>query len=138
MTGLQENLPEGNGHIIRSEDGKVALWAGVIDDLWKMGKPVGEGGPWRDSEVKADEPSDAYLIGFYDKRSLKLSHQSDKPVQFKIEVEPIGHGPWMVYQEVSVKAGETYEYSFPETFQSRWIRFVANRDCQATAWLKYE
>jgi hypothetical protein len=138
MTGLQENLPEGNEHIIRSEDGKVALWAGVIDDLWKMGKPVGEGGPWKDAEVKAGEPSDAYLIGFYDKRSLKLSHQSDKPVHFKIEVEPIGHGPWMIYKEVIVKPGETFEYDFPETFQSRWIRFVTDKDCKATAWLSYK
>jgi hypothetical protein len=138
MTGLREDLPKENEHIIRSDDGKAALWAGVIDDLWKLGKPAGEGGPWKDTQVKAEEPSDAYLIGFYDKRSLKLSHHSDKPVTFTIEVEPIGHGPWMNYREVVVKPGETFEYTFPETFQSRWIRFIANADCQATAWLKYE
>lgn len=138
MTGLKEDLPENDEHLIWSDDGKAAVWAGVIDDLWKLGKPVGQGGPWKDSKVKANESSDAYLIGFYDKRSLKLSHQSDKPVQFKIEVEPIGHGPWMVYREVIVKPGETYEYQFPETFQSRWIRFVADKNCQATAWLEYQ
>jgi hypothetical protein len=138
MTGLQQDLQEGNDHIIRSADGQAAVWSGVIDDLWELGKPVGEGGPWKEAHVKAGEPSDPYLIGFYDKRSLKLSHQSDKPVTFRIEVEPIGHGPWMNYREVLVKAGETFEYKFPETFQSRWIRFVADKDCQATAWLKYE
>ena len=138
MTGLQQDLPEGNDHIIRSSDGQATVWAGVIDDLWKLGKPVGEGGPWKEAHVKAGEPSDPYLIGFYDKRSLKLSHQSDKPVTFRIEVEPIGHGHWMNYREVLVKAGETFEYNFPETFQSRWIRFVTDNDCQATAWLKYE
>ncbi len=138
MTGLQNELPQNDGHIVQSKDGKAAVWAGVIDDLWKLGKPVGVGGPWKDSEVKAGEPSDPYLIGFYDKRSLQLSHQASQPVQFKIEVEPIGHGPWMVYQEVTVKPGEIYENNFPETFQSRWIRFISDKDCQATAWLKYE
>ncbi|MEN6455495.1 MAG: hypothetical protein ABFD10_14660 [Prolixibacteraceae bacterium] len=138
MTGLQNELPQNDQHIIQSNDGNAAVWAGVIDDLWKLGKPVGEGGPWKDSEAKAGEPSDPYLIGFYDKRSLQLSHQSSQPVQFKIEVEPIGHGPWMVYQEVTVNPGEVYETSFPETFQSRWIRFSSDRDCLATAWLKYE
>lgn len=138
MTGIDTKAAKGNPHVVVSEDGKASVWAGVIDDLWQMGKPVGEGGPWKNSAVKAGVASDPYLIGFYDKRSLKLSHDSKETVTFKIEVEPIGHGPWMTYQTVPVKSGETLEYSFPETFQSRWIKFVANQDCQATAWLKYE
>jgi hypothetical protein len=44
----------------------------------------------------------------------------------------------MSYQTVSVKPGETFEYAFPESFQSRWIRFATDKDCSATAWLKYE
>jgi hypothetical protein len=110
----------------------------VIDDLWKLGKPTGHGGPWNDTPVKANESSDPYLIGFYDERSLKLSHQSDRPVTFSIEVEPIGHGPWMLYQEVTVAPGETFEHTFSDSFQSRWIRFRTNADCEATAWLEYK
>lgn len=138
MTGLSEKLPDSNEQIVRSEDGKAAVWAGVIDDLWKLGKPVGEGGPWKDSDIKAGQPSDPYLIGFFDKRSMKLSHESDKAVTFRLEVEPVGHGPWMKYREVTVKPEETFEYGFPDNFQSRWIRFVADTDCRATAWLTYE
>ncbi len=138
MTGIDQKTANGNPHVIVSEDGNAAIWAGVIDDLWQAGKPVGEGGPWKNSAVKASVASDPYLIGFYDQRSLSLSHDSKEAVTFKIEVEPIGHGPWMTYQEVTVKSGETFEYMFPETFQSRWIRFVADKDCKATAWLKYE
>jgi hypothetical protein len=138
MTGIEPNLKQHNPHVIVSEDGKAAVWAGVIDDLWNMGKPVGEGGPWKNSAVKAGVASDPYLIGFYDKRSLQISHDSKESVTFRIEVDPIGHGPWMDYQRVSVKPGETYTFSFPETFQTRWIRFAADKDCTATAWLKYE
>ena len=137
MTGV-ENGKSNNSRIIRSEDGAASVWAGTIDDLWEFGKPVGEGGPWKDSRVKAGVPSDPYLIGFYDKKSLKLSHNSPRAVTFKIQVEPIGHGPWMNYKEVSVKNGETFEFTFPEGFQSRWIRFAADRDCEATAWLSYK
>ncbi len=137
MTGIHPDAKAGE-HIVRSDDGQAAVWVGAIDDLWKLGKPVGHGGPWKNSLVKAGEPSDPYLIGFYDQRSLQLSHQADTPIQFRIEVEPIGHGPWMVYQEVTVNPGETYKYRFPESFQSRWIRFVTNQECQTTAWLKYE
>ena len=138
MTGINAKAAKGNPHVVVSEDGKAAVWAGAIDDIWQMGKPVGEGGPWKNSAVKSGIASDPYLIGFYYQRSLKLSHDSKETVTFKIEVEPVGHGPWMTFQTVSVKSGETFEYSFPETFQSRWIRFIADKDCSATAWLKYE
>ena len=138
LTGLNPDLSTGNPHVINSSDGKAAVWAGVIDDLWQLGKPVGEGGPWKNSPVKASAASDPYLIGFYDKRSLKLSHDLKEPVHFKIEVEPVGHGPWMIYQTLTVKPGEIKEFTFSDHFQSRWIRFVTDKDCSATAWLKYE
>jgi hypothetical protein len=44
----------------------------------------------------------------------------------------------MTYHTVTVKPGETFEYSFPESFQARWIRFVADKSCKATTWLRYE
>ena len=138
LTGIDPSAAKDHAHIVTSSDGKAAVWAGVFDDLWKMGKPVGEGGPWKDTTVRAGEASDPYLIGFYDRRSLKLSHNSNEAVTFNIEVDPIGHGPWMTAKKVTVKAGETFNYSFPATFQSRWIRFAADRDCNATAWLHYE
>lgn len=138
MTGLVPNSIKANSHIIKSTDGKVMVWAGVIDDLWKMGKPTGEGGPWKNSTVKAGEASDPYLLGFYDQRTLELLHANNQSVTFRIEVEPIGHGPWMTYKTVTVKAGEKFKMTFPYSFQSRWIRFVANHDCEATAWLEYK
>jgi hypothetical protein len=138
MTGIDPKAANENQLIIISEDGKAAVWAGVIDDLWKMGKPSGTGGPWKDSDVKAGEPSDPYLIGFYDNRKLQLSHNLKEPVRFMVQVDPIGHGPWMNYKELSVKPGETLNFIFPDSFQSRWIRFVSDKDCLATAWLKYD
>lgn len=137
MTGI-DNQTADNAHIIASNDGKAQVWAGTIDDLWKLGKPVGQGGPWKNNEVTAGTPSDAYLIGFYDKKSLEISHKSNQSVTYRIEVEPIGHGPWMLYKEVTVKPNEVFKYTLPDSFQARWIRFVADKDCEATAWLTYE
>jgi len=138
MTGIDPKTGKDNPHIIFSDDRKAAVWAGVIDDLWKMGKPVGHGGPWKNTEVKASEYSDPYLIGFYDHKKVSLSHDLKEPVNFKIEVEPVGHGPWMTYKEVTIPQGETFEHNFPDNFQARWIRFISNKNCKATAWLVYE
>ena len=138
MTGIDPAAAQGNPHVIISQDGKAAVWAGVIDDLWKMGKPTGRGGPWKNTAVKANQPSDPYLIGFYDKRRLTLSHDSKEPVTFRIEAEPVGHGPWMPYKEITVASGKALDFTFPDGFQSRWIRFVADQPAVATAWLTYQ
>ncbi|MHA8070119.1 hypothetical protein ACS6L2_12610 [Aquirufa ecclesiirivi] len=137
MTGLEKESPT-NEHIITSADGKAKVWAGTIDDLWKLGKPTGQGGPWKNSFVTANMKSDPYLIGFYDKKSLKISHKSKQTITFTIEIEPIGHGPWMVFKKVEIKPNETFEYTFASDFQARWIRFSSNKNCEATTWLTYQ
>ncbi|MCD6355430.1 MAG: hypothetical protein J7L95_07765, partial [Prolixibacteraceae bacterium] len=136
MTGLNPDT-KADEHIVRSDDDKAVVWVGVIDDLWQMGKPAGHGGPWKNSIVEAGVPSDPYLIGFYDKKTVEISHDSNQSVTFKIEVNPIGHGPWMLYKKVTVKQGETFKHKFSENFQARWIRFVADKNCTATTWLNY-
>lgn len=141
MTGIDaKSQPDHatNKHLITSEDEKVTLWAGAIDDLWKLGKPTGVGGPWKDSQVAENEVSDPYLIGFYDEKRLFLSHKHDQPVTFTIETQPAGHGPWMVYKEITVDQNEIFAYEFPDAFEARWIRFATNADCMATAWLEYK
>lgn len=138
MTGIDLDRASKNPeHIFTSTDKKAAVWAGAIDDLWKLGKPTGKGGPWFDSSVKTGVASDPYLIGFYDKKMLSLSHDAKQAVSIRLEVDPGGDGNWMEYQVLTVKAGEKLSFEFPKGFQARWIRFVADHDCKATAFLTY-
>lgn len=126
-----------NTRIVTSDDGKLSLWAGVIDDLWKLGKPTGNGGPWVDRHVSAGEYSEPYLIGFYDRRTLNLSHKSDHKVQFTVEADPTGEGDWMHYADFEVNPDDSFIYKFPDSFQARWIRFKTDTPCVATTWLEY-
>ena len=86
------------------------------------------------NSVRRDPPDSVQYL----KKSLKISHKSNEAVSFKIEIEPIGHGPWMVFKEVVVKPNETFEYTFAPDFQARWIRFSANKNCEASTWLTYK
>lgn len=138
MTGISPGEAGSNPHVIVSDDGKAAVWAGAVDDLWKLGKPVGHGGPWFNDSVRAGDPSDPYLMGFYDRKKLSLSHGSDRPVTVKIEVDPTGNGVWMPYMACSVEPHAIWRHEFPEGFQAQWIRFTADSDVRATAWLDYE
>jgi len=136
LTGISDKNVQ-NEHIIRSSDGQAAVWAGTIDDLWKLGKPIGKGGPWFNSMVKANVPSDPYLIGFYDKRDLKISHNSNQTITFLLQADPSGTGCWMDFTEFIIEPDKTFDYTFPEEFQARWIRFVADKECIASALLNY-
>ena len=137
MSGIQPDAPA-NDHIIRSDDGKAALWAGAIDDLWKLGKPRGEGGPWKNTQVKAGQPSDPYLMWGYDKRMLTLSHDAKQAVNMKVELDLTGTGLWVTYQQAHMAEGAALNLEFEPGVQARWLRVTADAACMATAQLKYE
>jgi len=138
LSGVKPKNPSNNPHIITSDDGEVALWAGVVDDLWKIGKPVGEGGPWYNSIVESNVPSDPYLIGFYDDRSLAIYHDSKEKVKFNLEIDPSGDGHWFKYIELEVLPERVLNFEFPKGFDARWIRIVPQKDVIATATFFYK
>ena len=136
MSGIKPDAKAGE-HIVKSDDGKAALWLGTVDDLWKLGKPRGEGGPLKNTKVKADQPSDPYLIWGYDERTLRLSHDQNEPISMKIELDLTGTGIWVTYGHREVAPGEEVAVTFEPQVQARWLRISAERDCAATAWLSY-
>lgn len=129
---------EPDGHYFASDDGQVGLWFGNVDDLWRLGKPRGHGGPWKDTAVTAGEPSDPYLMTGFDRKTLELSHDLDEPVEFAVEVDFAATGDWHVYDRIVVPSGEKAVHHFPDGYAAHWVRVRANRNCTATAWFIYE
>jgi len=127
-----------DGHVFASADGKASLWFGAIDDLWKLGKPAGRGGPWRKTAVAAGKPSDPYLMTNYDKKKVELSHDAAGEIGFIIEVQFAHDGGWHEYQAVKVPPGTTVAHEFPAGFAAHWVRVTADKDCAATALFIYE
>lgn len=138
LAGIADDAPDSNPHILRSGDGRCALWAGAVDDLWTLGKPRGYGGPWNDTPVKADRPSDPYLMTGYDRKALALRHDQAEPVHIRVEVDVSGTGTWCSYRTFEVPADLTTSHTFPEAFQAYWVRTVADRDARVTVQLRYE
>ena len=136
MSGVAKDAKDGD-HIIRSTDGKMALWAGAVDDMWSMGKPRGKGSVWLDTDVKAGEPSDAYLATGYDKKVLTLS-ASGKAVKVSIEADFTGTGDWKHFRTLDVPADAAKEFTFPTSFGAYWLRLKTDADCKATATFVYE
>ena len=125
-----------DGHIFGNADAK--LWFGAIDDLWKLGKARGQGGPWKDTAVKANEPSDPYLMTGYDQKTLTLSHDAKQPVEFIVEVDFYADGQWHEYQRLTVEPGKPLTHEFPAGYAAHWLRVKTSADCTATAQCHYE
>ncbi|MFM2179129.1 MAG: hypothetical protein RL015_3227 [Verrucomicrobiota bacterium] len=134
MSGIKSNA-EGE-HIVRSSDGKTALWTGTVDDLWAFGKTRGEGGPWKNSVVKAGAVSDPYLFTGYDQKHLTLA--TDTPVRLTVEADITGDGTWVTYKSFEVSPGEDVEHDFQASLGAYWLRFTSSGDATVTAWLKYQ
>lgn len=134
LTGIDT---ESSGHhIIRSSDGKAALWAGVVDDLWQLGKPRGVGGPWHETLVEADQPSDSYLMTGYDRKRVAVT--SSHAATIRLEVDVDGTGLWIPARSFKMNAGQTIDYEFPAGFSAYWVRAVSDTRTRASVTFIYD
>ena len=124
--------------LVRSDDGKLGLWFGDIDDLWKLGKPTGTGGPWHESAVKGGQPSDPYLMTGYDRKTLTLRHSSSQPLTVTVEVDVTADGRYVEYARLQVPPDVALVHQFPVGYAAHWVRLTADRDTTATATFVYE
>lgn len=124
---------QSDGHVFRSDDGQAALWFGNVDDLWKLGAPAGVGGPWKDTAVTANTPSDPYLMLGYQHKVMELSHQGGEEVLFTVEVDFLANNTWSVYARIPVPPGQVLKHAFPAGYSAHWVRLKTAVDTTATA-----
>ena len=135
ISGVDPAAAEAGEHFVKSDDGKAALWVGVADDLWKIGKPVGVGGPWLATAVKAGVPSDPYIVTGFDKKQVAII--ADKNAKIRLEFDVTGSGTWIPLYNIEVKAGKWRSIDLGG-IRAYWVRAVADCDCTATVQFKYE
>lgn len=126
-----------DGHVYRAPKLEAGLWFGGVDDLWKFGKPTGNGGPWKETSVEARVPSDPYLMRGYDEKIATLSHGAGKQVRITLQIDIDGNGRWVDYKQFSIPPGESVNHAFPHGFSACWIRAVSDTATTATLHLEY-
>jgi len=110
------------------------LWFGAVYDIWKLGQPVGHGGPWKNTDVKAGKFSLPYLMTGYDKKKVELNSNKDVTISLEVNFDPNG---WHLYKTFDVAAGRTVVHRFPDGYSARWIRAIADKDTKATVQFLY-
>jgi hypothetical protein len=135
MTGIADGAS--SPRVVRSADGRAAVWVGVVDDLWELGRPRGTGGPWLETSVEPGVASDPYLMTGYEQKTIVLRHDRRSTVVIDIQVDLTGDGVWRTYRRVDVPAGDGVTHRFPEAFAAYWVRVAAATHCVASATLTY-
>jgi hypothetical protein len=130
-----DNASHDFGGNLTTAEPQSGIWMGKFDDLWKLGKPRGWGGPWWAEPVKAGVPSDPYLMTGFDHKCLEIRHNAGKPIRFDIQLDMLGHGTFSHYK--TVEATNNVIDVFPTGLGAHWLRLVPSADCVATAQLHY-
>jgi hypothetical protein len=117
---------------------QAGLWFGKTDDLWNFGKLQGEGGVWLNAEIKKGKPSDPFFTFNFNNKSLNLWHKSTADVKFTLEADVVGDGVYRTFQTITVKANESKSIDLKESFNPKWIRLVADKDCVGTAYFTFK
>ena len=139
LSGLLPDAAADSDRVVRSDDGKCALWLGAVDDLWSFGKPVGRGAVWQNTAVHAGEASDPMLATGFDRKTLILENRSDKPVDVALEADFTCDGEWREVLRVQVPPGMKFErVALPDALQAYWFRTVALGDATLSATFVYE
>lgn len=138
ISGANPLYSKENKHFIKSDDGAISIWAGAVDDLWKLGKARGSGGPWTKALVSKGDISDPYLFGGFDQRHISLQNHSEERMIIRIEIDPTGSNDWFDYKTLEIAAGDRFEFSFPEDISGKWIRFISETSGQISTELIYK
>ena len=86
--------------------------------------------------VKAGEPSDAYLMHGFDRKSLTLA--ADAAATVTMEVDVTGWGTWVKSGSYAVAPTAGVTVRLPRALSGYWVRFTSDRDATVTAQLTYE
>lgn len=132
-----DNASSSDGLVTTTAEPQSGIWMGKTDDLWQYGKPTGWGGPWWDTQVKADEPSDPYLMTGFEHKCIHVSQKGGSSMNVRIEVDFKGCGEYHPYATLAVGPGGYAHHTFPTGFSAHWVRVVADADALATAQLTY-
>jgi len=138
LSGIHAESAKGNRHVIRSDDGKAAVWVGAADDLWKLGKPRGHGGPWKHTDVAPGKPSDPYLMTGFDHKTLTLENHGDADTTIAVELDAAGDGRFAPYLSFKLGRGEKKTHVFPSWLNAYWVRTISAVATNASAQLTYE
>ncbi len=132
-----DNASHDGGGNFQCAEPQSGLWMGRTDDLWKLGKAAGWGGPWWESPVRAGVPSDPYLLTGFDQKCLHLTHDHSGQITFELQLDFLGTGDFRTLRKIDVPAGGYEAFAFPPGLSAHWLRLTASADCAATAQLHY-
>ena len=133
ISGTKKNA-ENDGHYFSPKKNSAGLWFGAVDDIWKLGQPVGHEGPWKNRDVKAGEYSLPYLMTGYDKKKVELNSNRDVTISLEIDFD---HNGWYLYKTFEVTPRKTVVHQFPDGYSAHWIRAIVDKDTKATVQFLY-
>ncbi len=109
-------------HIVTSKDGAAAVWLGVVDDIWKLGRPVGRAqigltvrnaGMWTSDPVLANGFGDVFI-------TCRVSGGLGGVVFVDADIS--GDGTWVGVSRILVLPGARGHAKIDKRLHPYWLR----------------
>jgi hypothetical protein len=109
-------------HVVTSTDGNAAVWLGVVDDLWKLGRPVGKakiGLSERNPGIWTSDPVLAY--GFGDIEIACQVSGGRGGVVF-VDADISGDGTWVAISRIQIPPSGRGHAQIDKRLHPYWLR----------------
>jgi hypothetical protein len=109
-----------------------------LEDLARGQRPGGGGAVWKRQAVAPGTVSDPFFMGGFERKTVHLANDGDKPAVVDIEVDPDGSDDFRALYRVELAPGGYLPYVFPEGYSAQWWRLRVAEGATLTATVSYE
>jgi len=90
-----------------------------INELTKLGKPHVIGSLWYQTQLKAGEESDPYLMNGYYQKTVHITNHGNKEIEVTLELDYLSNDTWNKYKTIKVPAGGYVYHVFKNGFYAQ-------------------
>jgi len=125
FTGIDADTE--SDRIFRSDDGKAAVWAGTVDELWQLERVRGGGFLAKETLLKAGVPSTPLLVTATPDLTYDIESSAATDITFEVDVD--GTGLWLPFETVNIESSSA---KGELSVGAYWIRMKSSNEATVT------
>lgn len=109
-------------HVVTSTDGNAAVWLGVVDDLWKLGRPVGKAKIGLSEHNPGIWTSDPVLANGFGDIEIACQVSGGRGGVVFVDADISGDGTWVAISRIQVLPGARGHAKIDKRLHPYWLR----------------
>ena len=109
-------------HVVTSTDGNAAVWLGVVDDIWKLGRPIGKAMTGLNNRNAGSWTSDPILANGFGDTEITCQIAGGLGGVVFVDADISGNGTWIGLCRIQVMPGGKGHAAIDKRLHPYWLR----------------